>query len=304
LHPSIDAAAIEQRTCSGFLGFCAEAEPLEPLAISSPTLIDTDGPQCALVPSYGTKYCVIVATDITIDAPLRATGGLPLVLLAKRSIVTTALIDVASRFATPLDPGAGADPSVCDPGTAATPSGAGAGGSFLGRGGDGGRSGIAGAPVAYAAELRGGCPGQPIGGGGHGGGAVFLSAVQRIVVGGGINASGAGSYGGGGSGGMIGLEAPEITATSLLLASGGGGGGNMGAENANGPAPGHGADPSSTVVAAGGTPGYQGAKGGDGSSSAAASPGMPGAYGGGGAGLIKAPSGANLGNQVSPAPTP
>ena len=318
--------------CFGnFLKICLAEAPTMPFTISTAANVNTDSPLCASVVSGGAGYCVIAATDITINATLRATGTRPLVLIASGSIVTTALIDVSSNR-TPdraLGIGAGGDPSVCAPGIRPVGRGGNAGGSFIGLGGSGGfgsdgsTGGTPGATMTDVTELRGGCPGQNgfnLDEGGYGGGAVFLIAGKRIDVQGGINASGAGGFGssgganpgyGGGSGGMIGFEAPMITCSSLLLASGGGGGGgSTGAFEG-----GNGQDPATTDPALGGL-GANGGTGGNGSMAARAAPGLAGGPGnpagevagggggGGGAGLIKAPASAQLGTNVSPPPTP
>lgn len=194
------------------------------------------------------------------------------------------------------------------------------------------------APAASIARVQGGCPGQsgagaPLGPSdtsakGHGGGAVFLIATSMIDVKGAISAVGEGGGGGpptqfggcggggGGAGGMIGLDAPMVRSTGLLLASGGGGGGAGGSENTYYGA--EGASATTTEAAKGGRgarSGIVGGNGGDGASTTtAAAKGLPGnndsvsigggGGGGGGAGLVKAPSRADLGINVSPAPTP
>jgi hypothetical protein len=153
---------------------------------------------------------------------------------------------------------------------------------------------------------------------GHGGGAVFLIAGTKIDIQGGINAAGEGGTpgiknsaggGGGGAGGMIGFDAPMITANSLILANGGGGAEGSGTATVAG-APGN--DPTTILAAAGGVENtVQGGDGGNGSAGLAGGSGAAGTSGtggggggGGGAGLIKAPADATLGANVSPAPTP
>jgi hypothetical protein len=201
--------------------------------------------------------------------------------------------------------------------------------------------GVPGAVSTMTTELRGGCPGQdgqvstaPVtnrGIGGHGGGAVHLIAGSTIDVRGAINAAGeggggacpisncpggAGTFGngggGGGSGGMIGFDAPIVTNSGLILANGGGGG--SGGEDLAPPGR-LGADPTVVTAAAGGlgtssgsanggngSAGPMGGSGSTGGSSSARTGG--GGGGGGGAGLVKSPTAANLGTQVSPSPTP
>lgn len=329
--------------CFGTAPFrvCLAAAPTQPLSISQLQTINTaDSPYCVASDS---PACVLAATTITIEATLRATGPLPLVLIARDTITIkqTGSIDVRShRGATPaLDElGAGADrPEDCPPGQPPDARGGGAGGSFLGLGGTGGRSvfmdkGGTPGPVTAASKLRGGCAGQDTPGqtatpvrGGHGGGAVLLIAGRSISVasGGAINAAGEGGEGGsvsaggggggGGSGGMIVLDARMITSQGLILASGGGGGGGSGFGSTTSPGN-PGADPSAVPAAAGGAGSPQGGgRGGDGSSAATAGGGNGssgtsdggngrGGGGGGGAGIVKAP--AALGSQVSPMPTP
>jgi hypothetical protein len=320
---------------TGIVRVCLAAPPTTPLTISTPTTIDTDDPSmCATTMSGADNYCVLVGTIVTVDAPLRATGAKPLVLIASDSITVNQLIDVGSHHTTPEFVGAGADPATCMPGTPAGTRGGGAGGSFTGKGGNGG-AGAAGGPGGQAVngtttitELRGGCPGQNGNGffggaGGHGGGAVYLIANNRLDISGpGINAAGEGGdpgvpsrgvssgAGGGGAGGMIGFDAPAITCTSLLLANGGGGGEGSGGTSTGAP----GKEPTTTASAAGGAGGsINGGDGGNGSAGPAAGAGgnasngiSSGAAdgGGGGAGLIKAPATASLGAMVSPAATP
>jgi hypothetical protein len=324
---------------TGIVQVCFAAPPTAPLTISTPTTIDTaNSAMCAATVSGADNYCVLVGTSITVDAPLRATGAKPLVLIASDSITVNQLIDIGSHRITPEFIGAGADPAACLAGTLAGTRGGGAGGSFTGQGGNGG-AGALGGPGGQAVngttiitELRGGCPGQDgngggKGAGGHGGGAVYLVANNRIdITGPGINAAGEGGApglpsagvssgaGGGGSGGMIGFDAPTITCASLLLANGGGGGEGSGETTTGVP----GADPSTTAAAIGGKGGSaNGGDGGTGSAGPAAGAGGggnngavssgnngAGGAGGAGAGLIKAPATASLGTNVSPAATP
>jgi hypothetical protein len=308
----IDAAPDAPQTCfgTGLLRICLASAPSDSLTISATTPLDTDNPQmCALVTSGGTGLCVVAATTISVEATWRATGGKPLVLIARDSITITAtgLIDVASRRGVTPEIGAGGDAATCDGGTAPKTgggtNGGGAGGSFTGLGGNGGKgggggggaAGLPGAAVTAITELRGGCPGQ-IGQGvgankgaeGHGGGAVYLIAGGTISVAGAINASGEGGGhgvsgeaggGGGGSGGMIGFDAQTITGTGLILANGGGGGEASGT-TAPGASGNDGKDPTSISAAPGGTGGStSGGDGGNGSTGVAAGPGADGASG-------------------------
>jgi hypothetical protein len=299
---------------------------------------------CAATTSGGDGLCVVAATTIAISAELRGIGNKPLVLIASDSITVTAggEIDVGSHRIDG-SVGAGANPAGCGAGTlpgdgSGDAAGGGAGGSFTGTGGPGGdggpnvgtnNNGTAAAGTTNITTIRGGCPGQQGGDnggvGGRGGGAVHLIAGNTITIGGlGINAGGAGGVGGataesggggGGSGGMIGLDAPAIACTALLLANGGGGG--EGADDNGDGNPG--ADATEEAAAAGGSGAVQlGGNGGAGSTGPAAGAGTVGdnggvgggtndgggGGGGGGAGLIKVRAGVNLGDQVSPAPTP
>ena len=341
-------APADARVCFGTapFTFCFMTPPAGALDVSMATTFDTVGGtmtgiqlNCATPKSgdEGNNYCVLAANTITINAPLRATGTKPLVLLAVDSINVANNIDVGShRMGTMDSNGAGAEltgSSRCNagtpPGAATNGSGGGAGGSFLGAGGNGGVGGGGGSlgqhglATTLGTVLRGGCPGQDGAGTGHGargngGGAVFLIAGNRITVGGMINAGGEGGAGaaantadgggGGGAGGLIGFDATTITVTGTLIANGGGGG--EGSSNNSGN---NGSDVSLTTAAPGGANGSgPGGNGGDGSSGAASGPGVVGqdgtnggggGGGGGGAGLIKGPP-ASLGTKLSPAATP
>lgn len=316
IDAAIDAppdAPPDAQACFGgtFLTVCLNSAPAAPRTISAPETINTDDtgmctPTLSITPDG--NYCVIAATDITVNAKLRAIGTRPLILLASGSITTApaGLIDVGSHRILPggtTEKGAGADSAACSSGTppAASGGGGGAGGSFLGHGGVGGTGGNGGtggmpAPeIASVTVLRGGCAGQDgqgaTGLAGRGGGAVYLIAGTSINVQGGINAAGEGGGGGtsvvggaagGGSGGMIGFDAPTIVATSLLLASGGAGGGGAGSGGGT-ITGGTGADPT-TIVAAQGGAGFvgnntQGGNGGNGSAALITGAGGPGLAG-------------------------
>jgi hypothetical protein len=348
MNPMIDAMAmidapidmpppIDAQVCFGTAPFtiCLLEPPTTPLSITTAATINTaTSPMCSAIASGG-DYCVLVGTDITINAKLRATGSKPLVLLATNSITTSSVIDVGSHRGVTPETGAGADPALCV-GTAPVDGGGGAGGSFIGLGGVGGASArggsVGGMPVAAVAvtTLRGGCPGQSGNGDdpgarGHGGGAVLLIAGSAISLGDEILAGGEGGTagtnntsggGGGGAGGMIVLDAPNVTnsGNSLILANGGAGGQGSGENTPGGP----GADSATITAASGGMGGaVNGGIGGNGSAGMQAGSGGPGAVGtifnpgnlrgaggggGGGAGVIKSPM--SLGTNVSPAVTP
>jgi hypothetical protein len=322
---------------TGAVRICLAKVPTEPLTIDDGLTLDTGTSSlCAAVVSGGENYCVVAATTINmIETLVRATGPKPLVLLATDSITSTAtaFLDVGSHRDVAESLGAGADYSTCGPGTAAVGSGGGAGGSFAGGAGNGGNGnnaagsgGIAAAATTLPINtLRGGCAGQTGAGpsasdrglAGHGGGAVFLIAGNTIDLAGKLNASGeggggglsnTGGAGGGGAGGMIGLDAPTIRITGALVANGGGGGEGCSVGGSGGDT----GDDGGLVTAANGGAGQSGTggDGGNGAAGPAAGPGESadpgsggGGGGGGGAGIILAPTGANLGTQVSPAPT-
>ncbi|MBA2541044.1 MAG: hypothetical protein H0V17_15500 [Deltaproteobacteria bacterium] len=210
------------------------------------TLQDTDTNVC----SQGVKEvldnrltCVIAARVVVVNSIVRATGMLPLVIATTDSLAIQATfgIDASSRFMneTTRDLGAGASTAVC--GAAGQGMGGrdgSAGGSFVGRGGDGGTSEMSGgtASSAIAAAFRGGCSGGNSPGtqlGGAGGGVVYLISRTSIGIDGFIAAAGAGGRGGsfggagGGSGGYIGIDSPVVSfgAAGLVFATGGGGGG-------------------------------------------------------------------------------
>lgn len=356
LPGSSDAASppgTDAQVCYGAAPFtlCLAAAPTAQLTIDTTnpanpfpppeTQLDTDtSPLCVPTASGGSGDCVVAATTITIKTALRATGSKPLVLVASESIMTVAngVIDVGSSRGDDFETGAGADYTACAPGLTPAGSSGGAGGSYLGTGGNGGdgrlgdTAGQPGAMVSSVTALRGGCPGQggadlsagTGGAPGHGGGAVLLIAGGSISLAGGIIAGGeggaagpnSGGGGGGGSGGMIALVASTITVTGPLVANGGGGGEGFGTATAPG------LDAITIAAATGGSAGspsenVKGGHGGNGSAGTAAGPGdsglaggggvAGGGGGGGGAGIIIAiatSAAANLGTQVSPPATP
>jgi hypothetical protein len=85
---------------SGLLRICLAAAPSEPRTFGAATILNTGDPaMCSPTVSGATGYCVIAATNLQIDARLRAIGPKPLVLLASGTITSSAagLIDVGSH---------------------------------------------------------------------------------------------------------------------------------------------------------------------------------------------------------------
>jgi len=314
-------------TVAGF-DLCAHQQPNGPIAFNGDTTIDTTL-DCNVVvfdPSGG-SVCVIYATDITVGATIRAQGKRPLALAATGTIVVDGTVDVSSSMAKGL--GAGGDDGQCmfkrDAGYR---SGGGAGGSFAGKGGDGGTgtidpgtSGLASDPIQLPDRLRGGCAGGSVA---NGGGGVELVASTSITIagtgrilangGGGTGGGYLGGFqlggGGGGSGGLIRIAAPSITVRGILTANGGGGG--EGGDNAAATGMAGGDGTMSTTAALGGAGGGNGGDGGGGTGGAtvAGGPGISptaaslgGGGGGGGIGFIVLTGTAETtGATISPSP--
>lgn len=245
---------------------CLPDEPTAPRAFTSTLPLSTsDAEICREVQPAGwterhQPACFVVASDITISAELRAQGTRPLVLFASKTITLTQPIDVSGVRGKlrPAGVDLTANDSICGDLTLASGQAhGGAGGSFMFKGGDGGKASTLGGFIGRAAEpdvnkpsaLRGGCPGgagaigTSGGGGGGAGGAVYLVAGESIMINGTyINASGgaggggqtSGGGGGGGSGGMIVLHAPTIGGVGGMLVANGGGGGGGGSTGAGG----------------------------------------------------------------------
>jgi hypothetical protein len=321
---------------TGIVSECFTKPPTGDLLLDGP--IDTDS--ASPCDSGFTTACVVAAQTVEVSGTVRATGSLPLV------IVATATLDVAAGSTLDVSSlvdgtaGAGATGNTCPAGQPADDGGGGAGGSFGTSGGNGGGGDNPGGkpgPTSTATSLRGGCPGQGSNAntsGGAGGGAVYLIAGGTISIAGSVDASGAGGLGGsgqiipglggqglgGGAGGLVGLDAPMvvITASGQVFANGGGGGGGAGGDV--GGAGGPGGDPTSATVQAtggsggssedpdgGGGAGGQGAAGGHNNGNNG-NPGGPddgtGGGGGGGLGVILVYGTLDSGGVLSPSPTP
>lgn len=276
----VDAAPDVQYGSFIKVTLAASDVPIAPQMWTTNVDIDTDTSMLCKAPKDG-AYCMVTATDMTLanGVTLRGHGSKPLVLLATGKFDLEGTIDVSSKR--DAAPGAGAALAAsCLSTMPATVNSGGFGGSFMGKGGDGGavdgNKGVA-APALTARPmtLRGGCPGGSgstatagvaAGTGGAGGGVVDIIA-STITVNGTINASGAGGGGGpaqksggggGGSGGMIVLDVAspqDVTAGSnqaiWLYANGGGGGQGGTGGTVAGSGPGEdGQDPSNPAVQA------------------------------------------------------
>lgn len=219
-------------------------------------------PGAGLFTTSDDRYVVLYLRNLAVEGVLQVAGRRPLVLLVSQSVIIEGAIDVSSSGRS-AGPGGGAGGTRGADGTAGLNAGCkgaysgdakntwdatgAAGGSFLGKGGQGG-DGPLGTAACAPSRLRplvggtGGGGGARYGGdGGGGGGALQVSAGLSITVaaggvihaGGGPGEGGHGSYdhsgpgsgGGGGSGGAILLEAPQVVVQGTLAANGGGGGG-------------------------------------------------------------------------------
>ncbi len=323
---AIDAYVADARECfgAGDYELCfAGAPPMASLTLFGTFDTTSDG-RCVAMPQSWSgagqpDACMLVARDLSITGNLLVTGSRPLVLVGE-FITIGAVLDIASHRGVAAAPGGNA--SECDaysgsPVNSNTGAGGGAGGSFMTKGGDGGRGADVSSTGGLAAviesstptTLRGGCSGQTGGTGtqaagtaGAGGGAVYIAASRlSIPPAGAINASGAGALGGGtfsggsggGSGGMIVIHAYQVVLGGGRLVANGGGGASGGTISVVG-SPGN--DPSSVVPstpANGGVGG--GASGGRGFAGVMQAENALGAQtmnagggGGGGAGFIRA----------------
>lgn len=260
--PPVDGTTItgDAACMIGSLGLCM-LSPTPALVLAGAFDSDTDVRCRPFTQPGGRESCLLYADSISIamGTTFTAHGTRPLLLASRTTVVIDGVLDVSSRRNGV--PGAGANDADCqalrapedDIGGAA----GGAGGSYLGRGGNGGvgdqddslgddddaLAGLADAALAAAPTFaRGGCPGSTGGDevpaqggrGGASGGAVWIAANGPISIGasGAIRATGAGGGGGqvqsggggGGSGGLVVIEAPTITVGGQISANGGGGG--------------------------------------------------------------------------------
>jgi hypothetical protein len=220
---------------------CAHQQPNGPIHFEVDTTINTTlDCNVVLFNPTGGSVCVIYASDLTVTSTVRASGARPLVLAATGNITIDGTLDVSSGAM--IGTGAAADDPTCTTTRAAgTSSGGGAGGSFRGKGGDGGTgtvspgaAALAGDSVALPAVLRGGCPGSASFSSSASGGAVRVVASISLIVTatGRVLANGAGGRyagfqgiggGAGASGGMIQLVAPSVAIHGVVAANGGGG---------------------------------------------------------------------------------
>jgi hypothetical protein len=309
---------------------CAHQQPNGPIHFEIDTTINTTlDCNVVLFNPTGGSVCVIYASDLTVTSTVRASGERPLVLAATNTITIDGTLDVSSGMN--IGTGAAAnDPTCAVKRASGTASGGGAGGSFRGKGGDGGTgtvssgtAGLAADSVALPAVLRGGCPGASAFSTAASGGAVRVVASTSLIVTttGRVLANGAGGRTGGilqgdggiggASGGMIQLVAPSVTVRGVVTANGGGGseGADMTGAGASGIDGGPSSDPAAggAGMSAGGGDGGAGGAGATltgvtGVSPTAASSG--GGGGGGGVGYI-AIDGDTIdtsGSTISPAP--
>ncbi|HEX8113814.1 MAG TPA: hypothetical protein VF516_39050 [Kofleriaceae bacterium] len=124
---------------------CLAQMPAAPLAISSPTMIDTDQPGNCSPDAVGSSasYCIVAGSSITIlgGQTLSAHGSRPLVLMSSGAITVIGTIDVAGHLMgvpQATGPGVPGPGSPCASATAATNIAGGSGGSFGSIGGGGG----------------------------------------------------------------------------------------------------------------------------------------------------------------------
>ncbi len=221
---------------------------------------DTDSRCRTFTTAEGAVVCLIYTDSFTVQggSVLNVVGSKPLFVASIGSITIDGRVDVSSSRNGLR--GAGSNSSQCPPplipaANGVSSGGGGAGGSFQGKGGNGGFGDVGGGIDTFGAiastpeglpdKLRGGCEGSSGGTGdnsfipsepGAGGGAIaFLSTISFTVSSTGslfANGSGAGrgiqergGGAGGGSGGMLTMTAPSVVLQGLVLAEGGGGGG-------------------------------------------------------------------------------
>jgi hypothetical protein len=294
----------------GFVQVCVAAEGLVERTLADQD-VNTDLACDATVDGTAIDACVLAGTSITVNGVVTAHGARPLVLLAATGGITVGdggRVDVSSHRIGDVR-GAGADPAGCAGLRDAIASAGGYGGSYRGRGGNGGDSAIddsGGLPsdsVTLMRKLAGGCPGGAGAGAtstrGRGGGAVALIAKQSITIAGTLAASGASGGGGpanmvalrggggGGAGGMIVLDGASVSfnqGPARVIVAKGGGGGEGGRDVAAG---GTAEDPALDLEGTdGGNAGGNGGNGGEGSPTADGEGGSDASSGGGGGGGV------------------
>ena len=288
----------------GLMRYCNDTLSTEVLTLPS-TINTSNAGSCTETPMSGTtQVCVIYAGRILVTNDVRAIGSRPLVLVAVETINVQGTLDAASRRI--LGQGAGANTGLCPGPKAPSGESGGAGGTYQGKGGDGGTAAPSSqgtAPMAFApTSVRGGCPGAPSlaasGNPGVGGGVLYLIAGSVITVGGAgrLDVSGAGAFAGdgagagGGAGGLIVLDAAAFQIQGDLMANGGGGAsgssGGLASSGGESAAPGSAAAGGPSTVGLFGGAGSAGLVGLPGQAGGGTGPGMFGGGGGGGAGWI------------------
>lgn len=245
-----DAPPDAPPSCYGFgvAVVCLDTAPIAPYPGGNlDILTDAGGPLCRtdVTTPADNSLCVVAFTDLTVTGMITAHGSRPLVLISSGAADITGTIDVGSHSMGPMQVlGPGATMTGCNAATNGMDHSGGAGGSFIGLGGNGGRPDGMGTTRGAAitpTAMRGGCPGSDgltatlaTMNHGAGGGGLALLVTATLTVDGSIDAggaaarggSGAGFQGGGGagSGGMIVIVAGSLAGSGQIFAPGGGGG--------------------------------------------------------------------------------
>jgi hypothetical protein len=259
----------------------------------------------------GPLVCVVRASTISVEGPLRITGSRPVAFVADGAIDVTNIIDVAAR-ATISGPGGGVRTTGKPPGKAG---GGGAGGKQLGAdGGSGGEFdnglGSGGAiqdpllgPSFDGGAKAGSAPPNAVNyrprGGGGGGAVMLVSCTGEVRMAGTIEAGGGGGQAGGdgfvttsvsllggaggGAGGYAVFQGAKVTVTGQLFAGGGGGGGGCSGDNCKGA---NGEDATHVRARGGAGVASTGAGGAGGIDTTAPAPGVAGTSPGGGGGSV------------------